>query len=70
VSRPASRFLAWVWGLLLLVLHLDFWRPRRVEVHLGWMPEELVYRVAWMVLALLYLVFFCRFVWTDEGEGA
>ena len=59
--------LAWLGAGVLLVLHLDFWRPQRVRLVLGWMPEELAWRLAWMVLAWLYLLFVCARVWRD-GE--
>lgn len=64
-SRIAA--IAWVGGLVLLALHVDFWRPQRPVLWLGWLPEELVYRLAWMVLAWLFLTFFIRFVWRGEG---
>jgi hypothetical protein len=59
------RTIAWVGGLLLLVLHLDFWRPQRVILYWGWVPEELAYRLAWIGLAFLYLLYFCSYVWED-----
>lgn len=59
---------AWAGGLVLLALHLDFWRPRRLELWFGWMPEELLWRLGWMALAWLYLAFFCRCVWIEEEE--
>lgn len=52
--------------MLLLVLHLDFWRPQRDVIWFGWMPEELVWRLAWMVLAFVYLIFFCSRVWKED----
>jgi len=60
--------LAWVFGLLLLALHFDFWRPRRPELWFGWVPEELLWRLVWMLLAFLYLSWFCTRVWKSEGE--
>jgi len=68
VSDRGARVLAWIGGLVLVALHLDAWRPRRAAVHLGWIPEELLYRLAWMALAWLYLLFFCSRVWgRDEA---
>jgi hypothetical protein len=62
------RCLAWSGFLALLVLHLDSWRPQRVAIHLGWIPEELLWRLAWMLLAWAYLFYICRFHWrTDEA---
>ncbi len=78
MERPArggspmrrDRLLAWAGGLTLLALHLDFWRPQRVRLVLGWMPEDLAWRLAWMGLAALYLLFFCARVWRDEEPDA
>ena len=68
MSRRASVVLAWVGFGVLLVLHLDFWRAQRAEVYFGWIPEELLYRLGWIVLAWLYLLFVCGFVWRGEEE--
>ena len=61
-----ERALAWAGGAALLVLHLDFWRPKRAELYLGFLPEELAYRIGWMLLAWLYLMFFCARIWRTE----
>jgi len=61
-----KRALAWGGLLVLLVGHLDFWRPRSSAIHFGWMPSELAYRLVWMLLAWLYLWIFTRFVWRRE----
>ena len=58
--------LAWLALLGLVVLHLDFWRPQRVVLYAGWIPEELLYRLAWMLLAWLWLVWFCGRIWRTE----
>jgi len=58
---------AWAGFVLLLALHLDFWRPQVARVHFGWLPEELAYRLVWMLLAWVYLLFFCARIWGD-GE--
>ncbi len=67
--EPTTRKrLAWLGGVLLLALHLDFWRERGTELYFGWLPEELAWRIAWMLLAFGYLVWFCKSVWVeDEG---
>ena len=57
--RARDRWIAWGGLLLLLVLHLDAWRPQRVVLYLGWIPEELLYRLGWVFLAWLYLLFLC-----------
>jgi hypothetical protein len=54
-----DRWIARLGLLLLLALHLDFWRPQRVVLYLGWVPEELVYRLAWVALVWVYLLFLC-----------
>jgi hypothetical protein len=61
--------IAWALGLLLLALHLDFWRPQRAELWFGWVPEELLWRLVWMLLAFLYLAWFCSRVWTSAEES-
>ncbi|MEM7051571.1 MAG: hypothetical protein AAF604_18025 [Acidobacteriota bacterium] len=61
-----NHLVAWSGLAVLLVLHLDFWRPQRPQLWLGWIPEELAWRLGWLALASLYLWFFTRFVWRDE----
>lgn len=61
-----AKTIAWIGFLLLIVTHLDFWRPQRAELYFGWMPEDLVYRLLWMAGAWAYLIFFTRKVWTEE----
>ena len=65
MTRP--RLLAWLGFVTLVLLHLDSWRPQRPRLYLGWVPEELAWRLAWMGLAWLYLLFVLRFVWTEEA---
>jgi hypothetical protein len=71
-AMPASpipirqRLLATVLGLALLLAHLDFWRAQRERIWLGWIPEELLYRLVWMGLAFVYLVWFCARIWREE----
>lgn len=66
MSPRINNLLAWVGGLALVALHLDFWRERGTGLLMGWLPEELAYRLGWMALAGLYLVWFCRAVWVEE----
>ncbi len=68
MGRRATLLLAWGGFLVLLVLHLDFWRPQRPVLLLGWIPEELAYRFGWIALAWLYLCFVCARVWREEDE--
>ncbi|MFT5050771.1 MAG: hypothetical protein ACI8QZ_002174 [Chlamydiales bacterium] len=65
-SRAHSR-LAILFALLLVATHLDFWRPQRPLLVFGWLPEELLWRLCWMAAAFLYLVYFCKYVWREEG---
>ena len=67
MTGVARRIVAWGGLGLLLLLHLDLWRPLPPGPYFGWMPEELVFRLLWMGLAWLYLVFFTRVVW-EEGS--
>ena len=66
-ARRGKVLFAWVFGLVLVALHLDFWREQRVEIYFGWLPEELLYRLIWLAAAWAYLVFFCKEIWRD-GE--
>ena len=61
---------AWAIGLLLVVLHVDAWRPKRDVLWFDAIPEELGYRVAWMLAAAVYLVWFTACVWRSEGDEA
>ena len=61
------RFLAWGGFLLLIGLHLDFWREQRPVLYFGWIPEDMAYRLLWMGLAWLYLVYFTTYVWREDG---
>ncbi len=66
MRRRANAIVGWGGFLLLLALHLDFWRTQRPELLLGWIPEELAYRLGWIVLAWLYLLFVCARLWGEE----
>ena len=68
MRRRHALTLAWVGFLLLLALHLDFWRPQRSELLFGWLPVELAYRVLFLVLAWLYMVFICSRVWIKGAD--
>lgn len=58
--------LAWIFAVILLLLHLDFWRPQRPVIYFGWLPEEMAYRLGWMLLAWAYLEWFTRKVWSSS----
>jgi len=64
------RVIAWAGFLVLLALHLDFWRPQRAVLWFGWVPEELLWRLAWMALAWIYLLFVASALWRDDPEEA
>ena len=66
VGRRIDRIVGWGGFLLLVLLHLDFWREQRVRLWGGWLPEELAYRLAWVLLAWLYLLFVCARLWPRE----
>ena len=53
--RTAVTIASWAGFLLLVVLHVDWWRPQRAEPWFGWMPEELAWRLGWMALATVAL---------------
>jgi hypothetical protein len=61
-----ERTLAWVCGLILLALHLDFWRPKRAVLMFDWLPEELLYRLGWMGLAYAFLLWISLRIWRPE----
>lgn len=63
IGRRASLWIAWLGFVVLVLLHLDFWRAQRVQLVGGWVPEELAYRFVWMALAFVYMVFLCGRFW-------
>jgi hypothetical protein len=69
--RNRQRLSVVLFGLL-LATHLDAWRPQREVLWLGWLPEELAWRLLWMLGAAAFVVWFTRAVWAQEGtrEGA
>ena len=62
----SKRAVAWAGAILLLALHLDFWRVDQGRLFFGWMPEELAWRLGWMGLVWLWLLGFSRWVWRSE----
>ena len=52
--------------VVLVVLHLDFWRPQSGQLLLGWLPVELAYRIAYVILAWIYMLWICSRVWPEE----
>lgn len=62
------RALAWGGFLLLIVFHLDFWRPQRPVLYFGWLPEDMAYRLVWMLFAWLYLIYFTTWVWGPRED--
>jgi hypothetical protein len=68
MKRRTALWIAWVVCLALTLLHLDFWRPQRVVLWLGWIPEELSYRLLYVLVAWLFMVFVCVCVWREDGE--
>jgi hypothetical protein len=63
-----ERALAWVAGLGLLALHLDFWRPKRAVLWLDFVPEELLYRLAWVGLAYGFLLWISFRIWRPRAD--
>ena len=55
---------------ILLVAHLDFWRPQRALLLLGWIPEELAWRLGWMLLAGIWIHYACATIWRAEDGPA
>ena len=68
MRRRTALWIAWVGCVALTLLHLDFWRPQRVVLLFGWLPEELAYRVAFVLLAWGFMLFVCAYVWREGRE--
>ncbi len=68
MSHRGHAIVAGILATVLIVFHLDFWRGPRTEIYLGFIPEELAYRLVWIVFAWLFLLFFTHKVWRDEHE--
>lgn len=68
MSRRTTTWIAICGFVVLIVLHLDFWRPQRDTLLFGWLPEELAYRLAYCVLAWFYILFVCARVWREEPD--
>jgi hypothetical protein len=72
-SRPTptsatTKAIATLALVALVALHLDFWRDRAAFPPLFGLPPELAYRIVWMALAVLYLAWFTKTFWRDEGR--
>ena len=67
MARRTALILSTLASLLIVVLHLDFWRPRRAVLLGGWLPEELAYRVVELLLAWGVMLFICAYLWR-EGQ--
>ena len=68
MKRNRALWIAWIGGVGLVALHLDFWRPQRAELLFGWLPVELAYRVGFLILAWGYMLFVCSRVWTEASD--
>ena len=66
LKPKTTHWIAWISALVLVVLHLDFWRDQRPVLYWNWLPEELLFRIVWLLLAWAFLLFFCRFVWRGD----
>ena len=66
MQRTTTLRIAAAGFLVLVLLHLDFWRPQRPRLLLGWLPEELAYRIAFIVLAWIYILWICQWIWREE----
>ena len=63
------RLFAWLGFVVLVFLHLDFWRPQRVELYWGWLPEEMAYRILWFIGDWLYVLYICGWVWQSSAPS-
>ena len=61
--------LAWVLGLVLVALHLDFWRPKRNVLWFGFLPEELAWRLGWLALSVSYVIWLSVAVWRPREDS-
>jgi hypothetical protein len=68
MTRRTALWIATLGSLVLVLLHLDFWRPQRARLYFGWLPEELAWRVAWLLLAWALMLFVCARVWREESD--
>ena len=68
MGRRAALWIASSSLVALVLLHLDFWRPQRARLVLGWVPEELAYRLVFIVLAWLYLLFVTARLWREDPD--
>ena len=65
MSRRAAVTIAQIGFVVLLLLHLDFWRPQSTAFVFG-VPVELAYRCGYLLLAWGYMWFLCARVWPDD----
>lgn len=68
MSRTVAFRVAAIGFLVLLALHLDFWRPQSARLLFGWLPEELAYRIGTILLAWIYILWICSRVWREESD--
>ena len=69
MSRRAAVGIAAVAFTAIAVLQLDFWRPQQGRLLLGWLPEELAYRLVVLALAWVFMLFICALVWREQADG-
>ncbi len=67
MQRRIALGIAWFGFATLLALHIDYWRPQRVIVYGGVLPEEIGYRMLWMAGAWILLLFVCARLFEDRS---
>lgn len=67
MQRRGALAIAWVGFAALVILHFDFWRPQHVQLHGGFFPGEIGYRLLWMAAAWGFLLFICSHLWEERG---
>ncbi|MDA0323060.1 MAG: DUF3311 domain-containing protein [Verrucomicrobia bacterium] len=55
-------------GLILFVLHQDFWNWNESRLVLGYMPIGLAYHALYSIAASLFWAFAIRFAWPKDLE--
>ena len=68
IARRPAIAVASIFFAVLLLLHLDFWRPQRPHLWFGWLPEELAVRIGAILLSWLLMLWVCSRVWVEEEE--
>ncbi|MHC4948555.1 MAG: hypothetical protein ACYTG1_09865 [Planctomycetota bacterium] len=66
MTRRTALWIAWIAGLVLVALHLDYYRAGDGPLRWGWVPDELAWRVGSIGLAWAYILFVCRYVWRED----